>query len=255
MKINLEVSILKNIEFIKLYLPENVFKPSLMTQELCKSLNLIENIDINYSKILDFGTGPGTIAIALHLIGCRNIYVSDKINSTLEVASKNFQKYKLKPCGVYESDFFVNIPIEKKFDLIITNPPAYPVSELLKLNEGLDISVFSGVDGRFFIERFLREVKEHLSPKGRFIITIPSFLDWKYFSDILQNNNVKYDQRISYFLQLPHYGYNEKVFVENFCSKFCDDFYIDKKVKDKHYRINSKNGAIEYRVKTVIGHF
>jgi methylase of polypeptide subunit release factors len=250
--INLEITILRQLQLLDLYLPENVFKPSFMTREICKSLNLIEDEEFVNSNILDLGTGPGTIACALYHIGCENIYVSELLEDTLDIAKINFERYDFKPKQIYISDIFNNIQKHQKFDLIITNPPAYPSSQSLSINDGLDVSIFSGKDGREFIKRFFLEVKTYLSDRGRFIISIPSFLDWDYVADLLRQNEISYTENISNKCVLPTYGYPKKTFVKNFTKVFNSDYYMDENENWKHHWLNLDNN-IAYRVKTIIG--
>ncbi len=249
-KLEFNISLKKKQE-IELELPDYVFPPSFMTNEILNSLsmNFAHDRDL---KILDLATGPGTIALNLKSIGYRNIYVSDTLEKTLEVAQNNFKKNKFKPKGIFLSDLFEGI--DEKFDLIITNPPAYPENHILKLNDGIDVSVFSGNDGRKFVRRFFENVDRYLTKEGKFLITIPSFLDWDFISDLLRKNQFEYRENISEKCQLPTYGYPADSFRENFTTVFSNDFYKDGNRNKNHYWINVATNAVEFKVKSIIGH-
>lgn len=68
--------------------------------------------------------------------------------------------------------------IDSKFDLILFNPPYLPAeAELDSIPEGdrwLSAALDGGADGREVIERFLKGVKEILSPRGRILLLISS---------------------------------------------------------------------------------
>lgn len=232
---------------LSLDIPKDVFKPSFMTAELLRGLAMIDNLDKN-AKILDLGTGCGIVALALYSDGYRNIYVSDVYEKAIETAEKNFNAHDFRPTGVYLGDMFQGI--NDKFDLILTNPPAFPYNPLLTLNEGIDAAVFSGYDGRKFIENFLTSVKDHLNPGGRFLMTAPSFLDWPWIEEKLRDHSFYYKELVSDICKLPTYGYSPALFEKNFKEKFNSGYYPDGNTGHQHYWSNLSDKKIEYRVKT-----
>ena len=76
-----------------------------------------------FDKGLDIGTGSGNLAITLSLQKiCKNILAIDVSNKALSVAKTNIQRFKTSNVTLKCLDFFKN-EINKKFDLIVCNPP------------------------------------------------------------------------------------------------------------------------------------
>jgi methylase of polypeptide subunit release factors len=251
MKIKSIVSTVRQLE-LQLEVPDNVFKPSFMTAELLRGMSLVPNISLD-SKILDFGTGSGIIALCLHEVGFKNIYVSDKYKPAIRAARKNFEQHGFSPKQIYLSDMFNQIT--EKFDLIITNPPAFPTTSRLNKSASLDGAIFSGTDGREFIRNFISRVMQHLNPDGRFLMTAPAFLDWVKLHKILHDNRIDYTDITSEKCVLPTYGYPEKQFIDNFQQVFQGQYYDEKTALPYGVSAVGEDGKykIEYRVKTICG--
>lgn len=207
-------------------LPDYVFPPSFYTKKICESLNLEEAE--KEGEVIDLGTGSGVIAITLCKMGCKNVYASDCFERTLEVAKRNFELNEIKVSELILSDMFKNISKELRFDLIITNPPAFPMHKNLHKNEELDNAIFSGKDGRNFTFSFLDSVGDHLKEKGRFLIAVPEFLDWSLVEAQFKLKGLHYRCLIEEETFLPTYGYPQLLFIENFKSVFKSEFYKSK---------------------------
>ncbi len=88
---------------------------------LIKKLELLKNEKLN---ILDLGTGSGCIALALARALPDASVVGTDINlKAIELARKNAEHNNIKNISFFESDFYSKIPVEQKFDLIVSNPP------------------------------------------------------------------------------------------------------------------------------------
>nr|CAA6828969.1 MAG: Protein-N(5)-glutamine methyltransferase PrmC, methylates polypeptide chain release factors RF1 and RF2 [uncultured Thiotrichaceae bacterium] len=75
-------------------------------------------------QILELGTGSGAIAIALAKeIPSARIISCDISSAALRVAQSNAGQYQLSNIRFLQSDWFSNIPTDKPFDLVISNPP------------------------------------------------------------------------------------------------------------------------------------
>lgn len=92
------------------------------TEELVSYL-LKHHIDSKVSRILDLGTGCGTIAIALaHYCGDLSTLAVDKCAHALQVASHNAQTCNLhQRVSFLQSNWFSDV--SGKFDGIVANPP------------------------------------------------------------------------------------------------------------------------------------
>lgn len=82
---------------------------------------LLETIKDIKGNILDVGCGYGSIGIYLKLNYNCNVDMIDINLRALELAKMNIENYKLRDINVFESDAYKNI--NKKYDVIITNPP------------------------------------------------------------------------------------------------------------------------------------
>lgn len=73
---------------------------------------------------LDLGTGTGAIALALasERPGW-NVFAVDRSQEAVELAKKNRDRLGLYRVNIVQSNWFSNIETNKKFDLIVSNPP------------------------------------------------------------------------------------------------------------------------------------
>lgn len=151
---------------------DRVLIPRYETEEL------VENVLYLYDKyfsgkkvdVCDIGTGSGAIAITLALEEANmKVMASDISFDALEVANKNNSKYS---AGVtFLQGDMVKPLYGNKFDIIVSNPPYIPDSEivdsLVKDNEP-NIALFGGNDGL----KFYRIIVEDLCKiaKDKFIL-------------------------------------------------------------------------------------
>ena len=83
---------------------------------------LLENIDLNDFKgdVLDFGCGYGPIGIYIKKNTNSNVDMIDINKRAINLSKKN-AKINNVSVNIYESDIYTNV--NKKYDVIITNPP------------------------------------------------------------------------------------------------------------------------------------
>lgn len=87
---------------------------------LIKELNKVKNEKIN---ILDIGTGSGCIALALGKNFPNFTITGTDINeNAIKLATKNKELNNIKNVTFISSDFYKNLE-NKKFDIIVSNPP------------------------------------------------------------------------------------------------------------------------------------
>jgi len=115
-------------------------------------------------RVLEIGAGSGI--------------VSAFIKEHAHVVATDINPYavkctKLNGIDVIRADLFDGI--RGKFDLIVFNPPYLPSEK--KIGDWLDFAWDGGEDGRETINRFLRQVKNHLTENGRFLLLISSLSD------------------------------------------------------------------------------
>lgn len=151
-----------------IYFPE---KDSYLLSKILKKE--IKNKDIN---CLEMGIGSGTQLQTLKEIGIKkkNIFGAD--------INKEAVKYCKKlgfSCVI--SDLFEKI--KEKFDLIIFNPPYLPEDK--KEDKESKLATTGGKKGSEIINRFLKQVKSHLTKNGKIFLLTSSLTkdinwnDWK----------------------------------------------------------------------------
>ena len=169
--------ILKRKEFFSknFYVNKNTLIPRPDTELLVEKILKVYKKKNPY--ILDIGTGSGCIILSLlqNIENSRGVAI-DISKKALDLAKKNAQKMKLnKKCK------FVHKPIEKiygyKFDLIVSNPPYIPVSQIKNLSK--DIKQFEprnaldgGNDGLDVIKKVIYKSTTILKKNGLLAIEI-----------------------------------------------------------------------------------
>jgi len=114
-------------------------------------------------KLLDVGCGVGIISLLLSRDFNIETYIIDKQKIMLQYAQKNYAINNLV-ANAYLGDF-IHYPIDKKFDLVVSNPPFYDTISQSQ-NEHLNIARYAH---HLPIDDFVKKVKSILRPRGRFI--------------------------------------------------------------------------------------
>jgi len=127
-------------------------------------------------KVLDLGTGSGILAREAKKYA-KEVTASD-INKECE----------LKDIEFIQSDLFENI--NERFDLIIFNPPYLPKDE--REDEESALSTTGGVKGYEVTEKFLKEVRDHLNPKGKILLLFSSLTDKEKVDALMEQNGFNF---------------------------------------------------------------
>ncbi|MBR3523813.1 MAG: peptide chain release factor N(5)-glutamine methyltransferase [Bacilli bacterium] len=158
--------IVGNVDFYGLTfkVDNRVLIPRFETEQLVeKTLKLIDKDNLD---ILDIGTGSGCIAITLkNMLPNANVDACDISQDALEVAKSN-AKLNNSDINFIHSDLFSNI--DKKYDLIISNPPyiAYDeeIDEVVKNNEP-HIALYADDKGTHLYKEIFKQALNHLNDK------------------------------------------------------------------------------------------
>ena len=129
------------------------------------------------SNILDLCTGSGCLAVML-ADAFQNAAVDavDISPDALAVARRNVTDYKLDArVTLIESDLYRNLP-DKKYDLIISNPPYVNSASMGKLPQEYlcepQIALDGGSDGMDLVRRIVKGAAERLTDDGILMIEI-----------------------------------------------------------------------------------
>ena len=134
--------------------------------EKLKSINKVEPL-----KILDLGTGSGCIAVCLaKLLPQAEVWASDISLLALQLAKENADLHKVKVKFLWGDIFNALEKDQKKFDLIISNPPYIAKQEFYSLAKEISfeprIALEAGIDGLDFYRRIIRQAAAYLNTDG-----------------------------------------------------------------------------------------
>ena len=159
-------------EFMKMdfFVDENVLIPRPDTEILVEEVIKIAQ-KYNSTRILDLCTGSGAIAISLKkFVPNADITAVDISEKALEIAQRNAKKLETK-INFLKSDLFDKLD-NKKFDIIVSNPPYIRKDEIKKLSEEVQkepkIALDGGEDGLDFY-RIITEQAINYLKTGSFL--------------------------------------------------------------------------------------
>ncbi len=156
------------------YVDENVLIPQPDTEILVEAAIKIAKEKM---QILDLCTGSGCIGIALaKYLKNAQITLADISKKALEVARKNAIHHQVEDkIELIESNLFENLE-NKKFDLIISNPPYIRTSVIPTLSKEVRkepyIALNGGEDGLFFYREILKQGHLYLKSEGYLLLEI-----------------------------------------------------------------------------------
>lgn len=130
-------------------------------------------------RVLDVGTGSGCLAIAVAKEHKGAIVTASDISTeALAVARRNAEKHKLtERVRFVESDLFVGLAKEERYDVILSNPPYVRTADIDTLAVEVSqheprLALDGGADGFAVIERLLSGAEEFLNPEGSLLLEI-----------------------------------------------------------------------------------
>ena len=188
---------------------ENTLIPRFETELLIeKTIKLINNTFDKKVDILDIGTGSGCIAITLNKEVNSNVDAVDISDEALVVAKEN-NKNNNTNVNFYKSDVFSNV--NKKYDVIISNPPYISYDEeimdIVYDNEP-HMALFADNNGLYFYDKILRECINYL--KDKFII---AFEIGYMHGDSVRKLAYKYMDNIDVFVEKDYSDKERFVFI------------------------------------------
>ena len=145
---------------------KNVLIPRFETEELVdETTKFIKEHFFKPVDILDIGTGSGAIAITLKKNVDSNVTATDISKEAIVVAKENAISNNVD-IDFINTDIYKEV--NKKFDIIISNPPYISFSEeimdIVKNNEP-HIALYAKDNGIFFYKEILKNIKTIIKDK------------------------------------------------------------------------------------------
>lgn len=148
-------------------------------QLVLTALDRIKERGVAEPMLADVGTGTGAIAISVakHCEAAKVIAI-DVEPKAVALANRNAAKHGVND-RVYatESDLFARLKPERRFDLILSNPPYVTTNELIDLDPTVrdhepHLALDGGPDGAEVIRRLLAAAPDRLNDGGELLIEI-----------------------------------------------------------------------------------
>ena len=129
-------------------------------------------------QILDLCTGGGCIGIACaYAFQDAQVVLTDISADAIAVATMNIAGHDVGDrVSAVVSDLFAGLDSEKRFDLIVSNPPYVDLDDLASMPEEYQyepaLALASGNDGLDFTRRLLREAEHYLTQDGVLVVEV-----------------------------------------------------------------------------------
>lgn len=150
-----------------------VFPPSETSLALAKTLSRVHG-----NRVLDMGTGSGLQAIVAAKSGSKDVWAVDRNPKAIACATRNAELNGVEDKIHFEALDVLAWNTEKRFDLIITNPPFMPMPPNAHfVSPEIELAIDGGLDGTDVLIPFAQKAAELLNAEGRLILPIPHFVD------------------------------------------------------------------------------
>lgn len=155
----------------------------LVIEALDRAKELIQASDTPL-EIADIGTGSGIVAITLAKEIPTAVVDAYEISaSAIELARRNAASFEIGEDRLrfIESDLLARCEPDKKYDLIVSNPPYISVDEFAELDKTVrdfepKLALVGGEKGSEIIHRLIAESREKLKPGGWLIFEFSPML-------------------------------------------------------------------------------
>jgi release factor glutamine methyltransferase len=136
-------------------------------------LAAVKQINISSLKIVDIGTGSGSIAISLaHYCPLAKIIAVDNSQMAIQVAQENARKIGTTNVSFFHADIeTISLKTFGKADIIVSNPPYVSNQQYENLHPQVKnyepaLALMAGVDGLDFYRKILPRLPEMLKKEG-----------------------------------------------------------------------------------------
>ncbi|QOG13054.1 tRNA1(Val) (adenine(37)-N6)-methyltransferase [Arcobacter sp. FWKO B] len=137
----------------------------------------LEKLKNPKGDILDVGSGSGILGLLVAREYENMILSQVEIQKDFCFLSKKNAQINQIKANMYEGSFF-HIEFDKKFDMIVSNPPFYHTNSLKSENENLKIARYNT---NFTLNDFIQKASKIIKPNGRLFFCY----DVKQINDII----------------------------------------------------------------------
>jgi len=189
-----------NYDFYNLYFKKGVFEPTATTSFLINGF-IFRNPKVINKQILDLGCGSGIVSVVLNHKFNENLFSASDLNqASLDCATKNFKKFKIK--GTVKKGGLLKPWVGTKFDFIINDISG--ISSLLakKSKWFANIPSDTGIDGTKLTISIIKDSYKNLSKKGKLYLPLISLSNTNKIIKIAKKtfNKVKIISENKWFL-------------------------------------------------------
>lgn len=145
----------------------------ILVEEILRQINEEDSV-----QILDLCTGSGCIGLSIAYYRKRaNVTLTDISKEALEVAKQNASKLQVKKNTHFiTSNLFQELEKQKKFDVIVSNPPYIETSIINTLDEEVrkepTLALDGGRDGLDFYRKIAKQAPDYLKKDGTLYLEI-----------------------------------------------------------------------------------
>ena len=168
-----------NFSDINLKSDPKVYSPSEDSFLLADNLIISEK-----DEVLEVGVGSGYVSLVAAQKS-RFVFGTDINPHAVKLARENAILNDVDNIKFIKTDLFP--VIEKKYDLILFNPPYLPRDDVITRKKKIDSSWSSGSDGRKATERFINNLDVYLKKEGTFQLIQSSLTGLKQTKDSLKD--------------------------------------------------------------------
>jgi release factor glutamine methyltransferase len=156
---------------LRITVPPSVFHPRFFrtTRFLGEYL---QGVELKGRKFLEMGCGSGILSLLAARKGA-TVTAADINPEAVAATHANAAANRLAECvAAVESDLFSGLAMNGGFDVILWNPPFYPVDPTDHASHAWNAGAGYGV-----LARFARSVKDFLRPGGKLIMQVSTEID------------------------------------------------------------------------------
>ena len=146
-------------------------------------------------NIFEFCSGPGYIGYSLLAQGfCEKLTLADVNPEAVKIAKKTAKYNNIEHLvNIYESDVFDQMPESEKWDLVVSNPPHFPLSMGMGNTEVGEQNLKAYDKDWAIHKKFYSTIKKHIKPGGHVVIqeNTQGGMDVEVFRSMIEDNGGK----------------------------------------------------------------